>query len=103
MPNISQSPLLAHAETHMIEIVRKDGEPKISSKFIMMIHASKSNPVKALDSTKVTPSTVEGVTEKLSMLNVKPHVLVVKGLSNDIGASQEKPMVVMPRIQKSLS
>ncbi|XP_070005096.1 uncharacterized protein [Nicotiana sylvestris] len=99
-PNINQNPLPAHAETHMIEIVRKDGEPKNSSKSVMMIRASESNPVKAPDSTKVTPLTVEGVIKKLSTLNVKPPILVVKGLPNDVGASQEKPKVVMPRIQK---
>ncbi|XP_019239208.1 PREDICTED: uncharacterized protein LOC109219223 [Nicotiana attenuata] len=31
-PNINQNPLPAHAETHMIEIVHKDGEPNKSSK-----------------------------------------------------------------------
>ncbi|XP_070049350.1 uncharacterized protein [Nicotiana tomentosiformis] len=98
MPNINQNPLPAHAEKYMIEIVRKDGEPKNSSMSIMMIRASESNSVKAPDSTKATPLTVEGVTEKLSMLNVKPLVLVVKGPPDDVGASQEKPKVVMPGI-----
>ncbi|XP_070037251.1 uncharacterized protein [Nicotiana tomentosiformis] len=44
------------------------------------------------------PLTVEKATEKLSTLNVKPSVLVVKGPPNDFGASQEKPKVVVPGI-----
>ena len=39
-----------------------------------------SNSVKALDSIKAMPLTVEGVIEKLRKLNMKPPVLVVKGL-----------------------
>ncbi|XP_070006084.1 uncharacterized protein [Nicotiana sylvestris] len=58
--NINQNPLPAHAETHMIEIVHKDGEPKKSSKSFMMIWASESNLVKTPDSTEATPLTVEG-------------------------------------------
>ncbi|XP_009627931.2 uncharacterized protein [Nicotiana tomentosiformis] len=58
--------------------------------------SSEGNSVKVLDSTKAIPSTVEGMVEKLSMLNVKPHVLDVKGSSKDIGASREKPKVVLP-------
>ncbi|XP_070029164.1 uncharacterized protein [Nicotiana sylvestris] len=84
-PNINQNPLPAHAETHMIEIVHKDGEPKKSSKSVMMIRASERNLVKAPDSTKATPLTVEGMTEKPNSLNSKPPVLVMKGLSKDIG------------------
>ncbi|XP_075074637.1 uncharacterized protein LOC142162213 [Nicotiana tabacum] len=91
-PNINQNPLLAHAETHMIEIVHKDGETKKSSKSVMMIRASESNLVKAPDSTKAKPLIVEGVTEKSSL---KPPVLVVKGLSKDIGASPGSSKVVV--------
>ncbi|XP_070023447.1 uncharacterized protein [Nicotiana sylvestris] len=97
-PNINQNPLSAHAETHMIEIVHKDGEPKKSSKSVMMIRASENNLVKAPDYTKATPLTVEGKTEKPSSLNSKPPVLVVKGLSKDIGASPESSKVVVPGI-----
>ncbi|XP_070049136.1 uncharacterized protein [Nicotiana tomentosiformis] len=97
-PNINQNPLPAHAETHMIEIVHKDGEPKNSSKSVMMIRASKSNPVKAPDSAKAMPLTVEGVSEKLSTLNMKPSVLVVKGPSIDVEANQEKQKVVVPGV-----
>uniref|UniRef100_A0A1S4AYV5 G-patch domain-containing protein n=1 Tax=Nicotiana tabacum TaxID=4097 RepID=A0A1S4AYV5_TOBAC len=97
-PNINQNPLPAHAETHMIEIVHKDGEPKNSSKSVMMIRASESNPVKAPDSAKAMPLTVEGVSEKLSTLNVKPSVLVVKGPPIDIEANQEKQKVIVPRV-----
>ncbi|XP_070026441.1 uncharacterized protein [Nicotiana sylvestris] len=79
----------------MIEIVHKDGEPKRSSKSVMMIRASESNLVKAPDSTKATPLIVEGMTEKPSSLNSKPPVLVVKGLSKDIGASPESSKVVV--------
>ncbi|XP_070036516.1 uncharacterized protein [Nicotiana tomentosiformis] len=82
----------------MIEIVHKDRELRSLSKSVMMICASESNLVKAPDSTKATPLTVEGVTKKLSSLNLKPPVLVVKGPSKDIGASQEKPKVVVPGI-----
>ncbi|XP_070001976.1 uncharacterized protein [Nicotiana sylvestris] len=98
VPNINQNPLPAHEETHMIEIVHKDGEPKKSSKSVMMIRASESNLVKAPDSTKAMPLTVEGMTEKPSSLNSKPPVLVVKGLSKDIGASPESSKVVVPGI-----
>ncbi|XP_070025952.1 uncharacterized protein [Nicotiana sylvestris] len=94
-PNINQNPLPTHAETHMIEIVHKDGEPKKSSKSVMMIRASESNLVKAPDSTKAKPLIVEGVTKKPSS---KPPVLVVKGLSKDIGASLESSKVVVPGI-----
>ncbi|XP_070021443.1 uncharacterized protein [Nicotiana sylvestris] len=97
-PNINQNPLPAHAETHKIGIVHKDGEPKKSSKSIMMIRASESNLVKSPDSTKATPLTVEGVTEKPSSLNSKPLVLVVKGLPKDIGESPESSKVVVPGI-----
>ncbi|XP_070008248.1 uncharacterized protein [Nicotiana sylvestris] len=96
--NINQNPLPAHAETHMIEIVHKDGEPKKSSKSVIMIRASESNLVKAPDSTKAKPLTVEGETEKLSSLNLKPPRLVVKGPSKDIGASPESSKVVVPGI-----
>ncbi|XP_070029881.1 uncharacterized protein [Nicotiana sylvestris] len=95
--NINQNPLPAHAETHMIEIVHKDGDPKKSSKFVMTIRASESNLVKAPNSTKAKPLTVEGATEKLSLLNLKPPVLVVKP-SKDIGASPESLKVVVPGI-----
>ncbi|XP_075097837.1 uncharacterized protein LOC142175158 [Nicotiana tabacum] len=98
VPNINQNPLPAHGETHMIEIVHRDGEPKKSSKSIMIIGASESNLVKAPDSTKAMPLIVEGVAEKPSSLNSKPPVLVVKGLSKDIGASPESSKVVVPGI-----
>ncbi|XP_019242606.1 PREDICTED: uncharacterized protein LOC109222744, partial [Nicotiana attenuata] len=97
-PNINRNPLPAHEETHMIEIVHKDGEPKKSSKSVKMIRASESNLVKALDSTKAKPLTVEGGTEKQSSLDLKPPVLVVKGMSKDIGASPESPKVLVPGI-----
>ncbi|XP_075078759.1 uncharacterized protein LOC142164609 [Nicotiana tabacum] len=83
---------------HIIEIVHKDGEPKKSSKSVMMIRASESNLVKAPDSTKAKPLTVEEVTKKPSSLNLKPLVLVVKGISKDIGASLEISKVVVPGI-----
>ncbi|XP_070043007.1 uncharacterized protein [Nicotiana tomentosiformis] len=97
-PNINQNPLPAHEETHMIEIVHKDGEPKNSSKSVMMIRASESNLVKAPDSAKAMPLTVEGVSEKLSMLNVKPSVLVVKGPPIDVEANREKQKVIVPGV-----
>ncbi|XP_070056046.1 uncharacterized protein [Nicotiana tomentosiformis] len=97
-PNINQNPLPAHAETHMIEIVHKDGEPKNSSKSVMMIRASESNPIKALDSAKAMPLTVKGVSEKPSALTVKPSVLVVKGPPIDVEANQEKQKVVVPGV-----
>ncbi|XP_070002034.1 uncharacterized protein [Nicotiana sylvestris] len=97
-PNINQNPLSTHAKTHMIEIVHKDGEPKKSSKSVMMIRASERNLVKAPDSTKAKLLTVEGVTEKPSSLSSKPPVLVVKGLSKDIRASLESSKVVVPGI-----
>ncbi|XP_070040077.1 uncharacterized protein [Nicotiana tomentosiformis] len=82
----------------MIEIVHKDGEPKNSSKSVMMIWASESNPVKAPDSAEVMPLTVERVLKKLSALNVKPSVLVMKGPPIDVEANQEKKKVVMPGV-----
>ncbi|XP_070022768.1 uncharacterized protein [Nicotiana sylvestris] len=93
-PNINQNPLPTHVETHMIEIVHKDWEPKKSSKSVMMIRASESNLVKTPNSTKAKPLTVEGATEKSSSLNLKPPVLVVKGPSKDIGASPERSEVL---------
>ncbi|XP_070034215.1 uncharacterized protein [Nicotiana tomentosiformis] len=97
-PNIKQNSLPAHAKTYIIEIVHKDGKPKNSSKSVMMIRASKSNPVKAPDSAKSMPLTVEGVSEKLSSLNVKPSVLVVKGPPIDVEANQEKQKVIVPGV-----
>ncbi|XP_070036163.1 uncharacterized protein [Nicotiana tomentosiformis] len=97
-PNINQNPLPAHAETHMIEIIHNDGEPKNSSKSVMMIRASESNPIKSLDSTKAMSLTVKGVSEKPSTLNVKPSVLVVKGPPVDVEANQEKKKVVVPGV-----
>ncbi|XP_070043808.1 uncharacterized protein [Nicotiana tomentosiformis] len=85
-----------HAETYMIEIVHKDGEPKIFSKSVMMIRASESNPIKALDSAKAMSLEIKGVSEKPSALNVKPSVLVVKGPPVDVEANQERQKVVVP-------
>ncbi|XP_070035692.1 uncharacterized protein [Nicotiana tomentosiformis] len=94
-PNINQNPFPAHVETHMIEIVHKDGEPKNSSKSVTMIRASESNPVKAPDFAKAMPLTIEGVSERLSTLNVKPSVLVVKGPPIDVEANQKKQKVIV--------
>lgn len=80
----------------MIEIVHKDGEPDKSSKSVIMIRASESVSIKDLDSTKATLSNVEKAAEKLSSLNLKPPVLVVKGPSKDIGTNQESPKVLVP-------
>ncbi|XP_070054563.1 uncharacterized protein [Nicotiana tomentosiformis] len=99
-PNINQNPLPAHAETHMIEIVHEDGEPKNSSKSVMMIRDSESNPVKAPDFAKAMPLTIEGVSEKLSTLNMKPSILVVKGPPIDVEANQEKQKLVMPGVPR---
>ncbi|XP_070050206.1 uncharacterized protein [Nicotiana tomentosiformis] len=100
VPNINQNPLPADAETHTIEIVHKDGEPKNFSKSVMMIRASESNPVKAPDSAKAISLTVEGVSEKLCTLNVKPSVLVVKGPPIDVEANQKKQKVVVPGVPR---
>ncbi|XP_070045058.1 uncharacterized protein [Nicotiana tomentosiformis] len=97
-PNINQNPLPAHAETHMIEIVHKDGEPKNSSKSVMMIRASENNPIKALDSAKAISLMIKGVSEKPSTLNVKPSVLVVKGPPVDVEANQERQKVIVPGV-----
>ncbi|XP_070039056.1 uncharacterized protein [Nicotiana tomentosiformis] len=97
-PNINQNPLPAHAETHMIEIVHKDGEPKNSSKSVMMIRASESNPIKALDPAKAISLTIKGVSEKPSTLNVKPSILVVKGPPVDVEANQERQKVIVPGV-----
>ncbi|XP_070010976.1 uncharacterized protein [Nicotiana sylvestris] len=98
-PNINQNPLTAHEETHMIEIVHKDREPKKSSKSVMMIRASESNLVKAPDSTKTKPLTIEGATEKPSSLNLKPPVLAVKGLSKYVGGAPITPIIIKPATQ----
>ncbi|XP_070047243.1 uncharacterized protein [Nicotiana tomentosiformis] len=94
-PNINQNPLPTHVETHMIEIVHKDGEPKNFSKSVMMIRASESNPIKALDSAKAMSLAIKGVSEKPSALNVKPSVLVVKGPPVDVEANQERQKVIV--------
>ncbi|XP_070025617.1 uncharacterized protein [Nicotiana sylvestris] len=70
-PKINQNPLPAHAETHMIEIVYKDGNPEKPLKSIMMIRASESNSVKTLVVPNATSLIVEGLTDKLSKLNAK--------------------------------
>ncbi|XP_070044889.1 uncharacterized protein [Nicotiana tomentosiformis] len=98
VPNINQNPLPAHAETHMIEIVHKDGEPKNSSKSVMMIRGSENNPFKAPNFAKATPLTVEGVSEKLSTLDVKPSVLVVKGPPIDVEENHENQKVIVPGV-----
>ncbi|XP_070014968.1 uncharacterized protein [Nicotiana sylvestris] len=85
----------AHAETHMIEIVHKYGEPKKPSKFVMMIRFGKSKPVKTPNVTKAISLIVEGLTDKLSRPNDKPPVVVAKGLPGDDGTKQGKPKVVM--------
>ncbi|XP_070037187.1 uncharacterized protein [Nicotiana tomentosiformis] len=90
--------LISAIETHMIEIVHKDGEPKNSSKSVMMIRDSESNPVKALDSAKAMSLAIKGVSEKPSALNVKPSVLVVKGPPVDVEANQERQKVVVPGV-----
>ncbi|XP_070035327.1 uncharacterized protein [Nicotiana tomentosiformis] len=56
---------------------------------------SESNPVKAPDFAKAMPLTVGGVSEKLSTLNVKPSVLVVKGPPIDVEANQKKQKVIV--------
>ncbi|XP_070035316.1 uncharacterized protein [Nicotiana tomentosiformis] len=90
--------LISAIETHMIEIVHKDGEPKNSSKSVMMIRDSESNPVKALDSAKAMSLAIKGVSEKPSALNMKPSVLVVKGPPVDVEANQERQKVVVPGV-----
>ncbi|XP_070040394.1 uncharacterized protein [Nicotiana tomentosiformis] len=94
-PNINQNPLPTHAETHMIEIVHKDGEPKNFSKSVMMIRASESNPIKALDSAKAMSLAIKGVSEKPRSLNVNPSVLVVKGPPVDVEANHERQKVIV--------
>ncbi|XP_019248583.1 PREDICTED: uncharacterized protein LOC109227844 [Nicotiana attenuata] len=95
-PNINQNPLPANAEKHMVEIVYKDGEPEKPLKFVMMIRASESNSVNTPIVTNATSLTTEGLMDKLSPPNVKPPVLVVKGLRDDFEAKQGKPKVVVP-------
>ncbi|XP_016504341.1 uncharacterized protein LOC107822326 [Nicotiana tabacum] len=98
VPNINQNPLPAHAETHMIDIVYKDGKPEKPSKSIMIIRASESNSVKTPIVTSATSSTVEGLTDKLSKLDVKPSVVDVKGSPDNAEANQGKLKVVMSGI-----
>ncbi|XP_019225847.1 PREDICTED: uncharacterized protein LOC109207392 [Nicotiana attenuata] len=95
-PNINQNPLPAHAETHMIEIVYKGGEPENPSKSVMMICATDSNSVKTPVVTNATSSTAEELKDKISPPNVKPPVFVVKGFPYDVKAKQGKPKVVVP-------
>ncbi|XP_070015193.1 uncharacterized protein [Nicotiana sylvestris] len=90
-PNINQNPLPAHAETHMIEIVHKDGKPKKPSQSIMMIRSSGSKSVKDLVVTKATSLIAKGLADKLSMPNDKPVVVVEKRSPSDVVAKQEKP------------
>ncbi|XP_019244288.1 PREDICTED: uncharacterized protein LOC109224158 [Nicotiana attenuata] len=98
VPNINQIPLPAHAKTHMIEIVHKDGEPEKPSKSIMMIRASKSTSFKTPAVTNTTSSTAEGPTDKLSTPNIKPPLLVVKGFPDDVETKQGKTKVAVPGV-----
>ncbi|XP_016507809.2 uncharacterized protein LOC107825451 [Nicotiana tabacum] len=96
--NINQNPLPAHAKTHMIEIVYKDGEPENPPKSVMMIRANESNLVETLVVTNATSSIVEGLTDKLSKPDVKLPVAVVKGFPDDVKTKQGKLKVVVPRV-----
>ncbi|XP_075080433.1 uncharacterized protein LOC142165941 [Nicotiana tabacum] len=99
-PNINQNPLPAHAETHMIEIVYKDGKAEKPSKSIIMIRASESNSVKTPVATNTTSSAIEGLTDKLSQLDVKPPMLVAKWSLDDVETNQGKLKVVMPGVAR---
>ncbi|XP_070002762.1 uncharacterized protein [Nicotiana sylvestris] len=92
-PNINQNPLSAHAEMHMIEIVHKDWKPKKPSQPVMMIRSSEIKSVKDSVFTKATSLLAEGSTEKLSMPNDTPIVVVKKRPPSDVIAKQEKPKV----------
>ncbi|XP_070020389.1 uncharacterized protein [Nicotiana sylvestris] len=80
VPHINKNPLPAHVETHIIEIVYKDGKPEKPSKSVMMIRASENNLIKTLIVTNATSSTVEGLIDKISKLDAKPSVVGVKEL-----------------------
>nr|XP_009759954.1 PREDICTED: uncharacterized protein LOC104212408 [Nicotiana sylvestris] len=82
----------------MIEIVNKDGDPKKPSKSVMMIRPSESKPVKTPIITKPTSSMAEGLTDKLSIPNDKPLVVVSKGFPNDAETKQRKPKLVVPGV-----
>ncbi|XP_070014090.1 uncharacterized protein [Nicotiana sylvestris] len=94
-PNINQNPLPANAETHIIEIVHKDGEPKKTSKYVMTIRASESKPIKMPIVTKATSSIAKELTDKL---NDKPFVVVVKRFPDNVEAKQGKPNVIVPGV-----
>ncbi|XP_009626866.1 uncharacterized protein [Nicotiana tomentosiformis] len=68
---INQNPLPSHAETHMIEIVRKDRESGNSSESIMMIHSSEETS-KDIGASRDKPKVVVPG-------NPRKHVVVVKG------------------------
>ncbi|XP_070017374.1 uncharacterized protein [Nicotiana sylvestris] len=95
-PNINQNPLSAHAETHTIEIVHRDGKPRKPAQFVMIIRSSESKSVKDPVVTKATSSLAEGSMDKLSMPNDKPVVVVEKRYPSDDVAKQEKPKVIVP-------
>ncbi|XP_070029361.1 uncharacterized protein [Nicotiana sylvestris] len=99
-PNINQNPLPAHAETHMIEIVHKNGEPKKTSQSVMMIRSCESKPVKDPVVTKATSSIAEGLVDKLSMPNNKLAVVVEKRSPSDVVAKKEKPKVIVPEVSR---
>nr|XP_016483676.1 PREDICTED: uncharacterized protein LOC107804317 [Nicotiana tabacum] len=94
-PNINQNPLSAHDEMNMIKIIHKDGDPKKPSQSVMMIRSSEVKSIKGSVVTKTTSSIAEGSTNKLSMPNDKPSVVVEKRSPSDIVAKQEKPKVIV--------
>ncbi|XP_019252806.1 PREDICTED: uncharacterized protein LOC109231613 [Nicotiana attenuata] len=98
-PNINQNPLPAHAETHMIEIVYKDGDPEKPSKSVMIIRASEakqgmpkvvvpraaSKPFIIVEGARIDPIIIKHVTQqpinntKAVPWNYKQVIVTYKG------------------------
>lgn len=92
MPKINQNPLPAYIETHMIEIVRKDGESGIST--IPVPHTSKSfvkSGVAKFSISSIPKPIIEGGKELIknsqSLFGEVAMVEIGEGSSNTICSS----------------
>ncbi|XP_070015964.1 uncharacterized protein [Nicotiana sylvestris] len=89
-PNINQNPLAIHHETHMIELIHKEGEPKKPSQTVMMICSSETSPKEKIISGKLAVQS-KGVDNK-------PAVIAEKESSSTIVVKPEKAKVVVPGV-----
>ncbi|XP_070002424.1 uncharacterized protein [Nicotiana sylvestris] len=89
-PNINQNPLPAHHETHMIELIHKEGEPRKPSQTVMRIRSSETSSKEKVPSGK---SVVQ-----LRGVDDKPTVVAERGSSRIVAVKPEKAKVVVPGV-----